>query len=311
MAHTPTVVRYQPTGWEPAEGTTESISGTSSGVSEDSGAVSVLASIAGTSAGTSVDSAAYDDGSAVEPFFSDGFESGDLTHEEGGISWGSGSSSGVSTLDARTGSNSLRFLYAGSESLDDDAQSERRYALGAAYQDVWVEYYEKIPSNYEHRAASPNNNKWFYVSDTSAEGSTGYHVRSLLEARRGNGTGGSISMARPMWGTNSSRGGLASSENGMSTVQGLVVTDDLGAWVQWRFHFRVSDVGQSNGVFRLWKNGTLFIDETGLANDAVDGTDHGYEMGYFRGWANSGFDEQTIFYIDDVKFYSEDPGWSD
>jgi len=31
--------------------------------------------------------------------------------------------------------------------------------------------------------------------------------------------------------------------------------------------------------------------------------------GYFLGWSNSGFAEETIFQISDVKFYDTNPGW--
>lgn len=61
------IVRFQPTGWTPEVDTTESISGTSLGVSEDSGAASVLAALSGASAGTSLDGATL----SLNPFTDD------------------------------------------------------------------------------------------------------------------------------------------------------------------------------------------------------------------------------------------------
>jgi hypothetical protein len=31
--------------------------------------------------------------------------------------------------------------------------------------------------------------------------------------------------------------------------------------------------------------------------------------GYLLGWANSGFAQETVFYVDNVKFYQTSPGW--
>jgi|GEM_PF-2046111 len=243
--------------------------------------------------------------------FSEGFEAGSLTNADG-FRWGGGTSFAVTSQNPRSGSYSGQFYYAGTSALSGDAFSELDFDLGAEYQEVWVEYYEFIPSNYVHRYPDSvdDNNKWFYLADTKAEGGTGYHVRSLLESRVGDGSGaGSLDRARPMWGTNASRNGRASSQQGMAQPQGLIVESDRGTWVQWRFYFKVSDVGQVNGVWKMWKNGEVFINETGQANGATDGQVHGYRVGYLKGWSNSGYSENTTFHIDDFKVFTSNPGW--
>jgi hypothetical protein len=62
---------------------------------------------------------------------------------------------------------------------------------------------------------------------------------------------------------------------------------------------------------KMWINNTLFFSTTtGNFNNfdpSLVGTT--LRLGYLMGYANSGFDETTVFFIDAIKFYSGNPGW--
>jgi hypothetical protein len=247
------------------------------------------------------------------PLFQDGFETGDLTHTDRGVYWVGGNATRIRTIvedpaaHIYNGIYSLRFRYAGVPD-DEDGISELDFDLGAEYPEIWVEYYIHIPVNYIHRTqAGSDNNKWFYLADTKVEAD--YYVKALLETFPGNGVDGSLDQARPMWGTNLLKGGHASSSYGMANPQKLITDDDLGNWLRFRFYFKVGDAGRSNGIFQFWKDDALFISEYGLDNDPVDGQVHGYRKGYVMGHSNSGFLDDTHFFLDQFTVYDEDPEW--
>ena len=150
--------------------------------------------------------------------------------------------------------------------------------------------------------ASVSNNKFWRITELW----TGSCVNMSLEAYPSS-TVGWITRPRPMWGNPCD--GIGSSEYRMKHSDGLVKDEDLGRWNHWRFHIKVSDPGQNNGVFKMWKDGTLVINETALPNDPQDHTRSKYLTGYLMGWANSGFSEDTLIFIDDIQFYDLNPGW--
>lgn len=240
--------------------------------------------------------------------FTEDWETGDKTHTEGGFSWTTvNGTPNVQTTVKHAGTYSLRFPYTVAA-----PSQEQRFAM-PELQEFWLQYYIFIPANYAHtNPGGSNNNKWFDVTDTFTEGPSGYLVRALMEDRPGDGSGASPSRActRPMWGTNATRGGVASETNGMATPQGLVRDEDKGNWVQFRYHIKAADTAAaSNGIYQFWKNGTLMIDETGLDNGPMTGSNVGYKVGYLMGSTNADFAEDTFFYIDDITLYSTDPGW--
>ena len=53
---------------------------------------------------------------------------------------------------------------------------------------------------------------------------------------------------------------------------------------------------------RVYKNGQLFLESVEIPNHDGE-TTSGYRYGYLLGWANSGFNDDTVLYIDNVKFF--------
>ena len=88
-------------------------------------------------------------------------------------------------------------------------------------------------------------------------------------------------------------------------VKSVDPNTDLGQWIEWIVRYKVAGPTNDNGILQMWKNGVLVVDVDSIPNYSSLGNNY-YERGYLMGWANSGFDETTIFYIDNIVF-SENP----
>jgi hypothetical protein len=85
-----------------------------------------------------------------------------------------------------------------------------------------------------------------------------------------------------------------------------------GQWNLVQLHLKASSArGVADGVAQLWVNRIVLMDErngdfhnaTSIPAGAL------LRRGYLLGWANSGYDQETVFSVDDVKFYNSSPGW--
>jgi len=79
---------------------------------------------------------------------------------------------------------------------------------------------------------------------------------------------------------------------------------DLGKWMEVIFHVKVASPANNDGIIQVWKNGQEYINVNNLPNYSQKGFNY-YQYGYLLGWANSGFDEETIMYIDNVIFSTD------
>ncbi|HEU4453795.1 MAG TPA: Ig-like domain-containing protein, partial [Longimicrobium sp.] len=137
--------------------------------------------------------------------FQDGFESGALAPSVSGYGWrgieglkANGEGVVVSRDVARSGSSSLKFIFAGNADPCDDASAEQRFQFGEDLTEVWIEYYiyitsgqEGIGARFHHRSPTcaaqndPNgiseNNKFFAVWDVEYSAK---HVGVISEFRR-------------------------------------------------------------------------------------------------------------------------------
>ncbi|WP_108867227.1 heparin lyase I family protein [Aquimarina aquimarini] len=76
---------------------------------------------------------------------------------------------------------------------------------------------------------------------------------------------------------------------------------DLGKWMEVIFHIKVASSSNDDGIIQVWKNGQQYLNVTDLPNYSEMGFNY-FQYGYLLGWSNSGFDEETILYIDNVVF---------
>lgn len=240
-------------------------------------------------------------------FFEDSFETGDLsksiTSDSSSWSWGGGT---VDTDDARTGSNSLSFIF-GPDALGEDSFRETSFRFGKSVSEIWLEYYIKIPANFFHRSDAPSNNKFLQLNFDDST----YQALTVEFEPRGDGT----SSLRRFLAASENPDGSTNWPTSQYTVdkfigpagQGFPIT--LGNWHQIRVHFKSSTNGTgADGRAELWVDGVLLRDlNWPFWKVSTSGQING---GYLMGWSNSGYTDATEIRIDDVKVYDTDPGWS-
>ena len=80
---------------------------------------------------------------AASYFFTDDFETGDLSKTENGFEW---SSTDYKTVETPNGTLGLKFKY-GPDNLNEDSWQERRFSLGKDYSEFWLKYDLYLPEN--------------------------------------------------------------------------------------------------------------------------------------------------------------------
>lgn len=88
---------------------------------------------------------------------------------------------------------------------------------------------------------------------------------------------------------------------GHTTSNNLMIDKetDNGKWIEIIIHLKVSGPSNDNGIIHIWKNGEEFWHVTDLPNYSKLGFNY-FQYGYLLGYSNSGYTEETTFYIDDV-----------
>jgi hypothetical protein len=218
---------------------------------------------------------------------SDDFETGSFASGP----WGSSPNCDVTSTNPKDGIYSAEFVYEGS-GTGGDAWSELRFDLGAQYDELMVKYDLYIPDNYEHRDESPDNNKYFrfWPIDFGDDEKIGASMKTT------DGITSSIGSDYRF----SAGGGMHTS---VSRKEGFIVEADRGLWIPMAIYAK-APTATTNCVWRIYKNNLLFHSDD-FDNDFIGGT-NGYRYGYLLGWANSGFDNETIFYMDNVEFWDAD-----
>lgn len=249
---------------------------------------------------------------AVLPFFSDGFETGNYGRSNGFV-WAAPTRVTVSDDRAYTGKYALKFRFPGSL-RGNDAFSEQRFDFGRYTKSIWIEYMLYVPQNFRHRNDLPNNNK-FIVLWKDAYGSQSGEWQISWEYRRLNDTASLGELMSSRWDElEVTGGGPWPSPRPPRQVELIGGRGALriGQWNRVRFMAKAaSSRTAEDGESRLWVNETLVLKYTTgrfFGADPVKG-DATLRRGYLLGWANSGFDEETVFFLDDIKFYTSDPGW--
>jgi hypothetical protein len=248
-----------------------------------------------------------------DPFFEDDF-AGTQKNNANGFTWNTtGSRVSVVSFD---GYNALRFRF-GPDATGADSSAEQRFNMGVEVPHLWLQYDLHVPSNFAHRNDSPTNNKfalfWRDVYSDVAGGTWRCGWEYQLSG------GNSVSRAySSRWNFNSQsdanpNGDYAPTGNGSTLISGSgpITTN---AWNQIRIELAAaSNSTATDGIQRMWVNGTLVLEiTTGKFWNYETGStpaDCYLQNGYFMGWANSGFTDQTDFHIKAVKFYNTDPAW--
>ena len=221
--------------------------------------------------------------------FQDGFESGNLGHQENGVTWTSSTRAKVNSLMPKTGAYSLEFTFQG-KIAGQDSWSEQRFALDTQYKELWVMYDLYIPGNYCHRADYPDNNKFF---DLWAEPYTdpGYYTNFTTTSNKD---------CTSKVDVRTINNGDPQSAISQPDNRNIITAADFGKWMKIVAHIKVpTTVGSGDGVAQLWKNGIPVLSFTNLMNFGSKGRNY-IDAGYILGWSNSGYTQETKFYVDNV-----------
>lgn len=222
----------------------------------------------------------------AEIIFEDDFESGSFASF-----WSDKAYVSISGEVSKESSYSARFHFKGGES-GDDAMSELRFDLGQLYTELLIDFDLYIPMNYVHRDdVSTDNNKFFRLWPND------YDDREKLGASLMYSPSGSkmaIDYSKQAdWSLSLAAGGM---------VDRFISETDLGKWMHVTLSIYAAH-SPTPAYIGIYKNGKMCIEKTVPLD--YDLAVNGYRFGYLLGWANSGFDEDTDIYIDNVVIKDE------
>jgi len=242
--------------------------------------------------------------SPVTPLFADGFESGDLSHTQNGVSWASGRQTTVGQSRVHSETWSLEFTYP--TALDgEDSFSEQRLVGLDGLTEVWVQYWIYIPATFEHRTQDgPSNNKFFRMFNAEDDGT--FSLTYEYQAEEG---GSSLRRVLSQSYTSDGASNWPTDTGGQSGFIGPDGALKPGHWHKIGIYFRSATGATVNdGRSELWVDGQLFH-ELDWAFWAKGDRPAWVDSLYLLGWANSGFSEETRFHIDDLRIWNVYPGW--
>lgn len=212
--------------------------------------------------------------------------------------WGRGAGSvnaSIQTAQPFTGTKSCRIQYAAGTGYAGQAA----FDLGAHYNEVRITMRLFIPSNWKHRymGSSATNNKIFRLWGDDGLGGQSNNYNSLEK------------VGASYWRSNDFSSTLQidwNSGDGIGPKGGsfanFISTADLGKFMKIEIYCKQSSgLGIANGIIRVKKNDAIAMNLTNV-NNWTTGQRHGYRYGYLLGWANTGFDELTAFYLDNILF---------
>jgi hypothetical protein len=217
----------------------------------------------------------------------------------GGFAWIDLAWVSASDRIARSGDVSAEFAFEGSEA--DGAWSQLAFDLGALYREVTLAFALYVPNGeepyggaaYRHRGGA--NNKFFRLfPGPDYEG--GYGSGEKVGASFW-GQDDGFSHLMDDW----AEDGTAAVGPGFAadTVPSFLGAAELGRWTRMRIEVIAATAkGSGPGAIRIYKDGVLVSEEH--PDNFTEGQPHAYRFGYLLGTANSGFDEDTFLFADDV-----------
>lgn len=237
---------------------------------------------------------------------------------------------GASQPDEGTCSDcALRFRYTGSTSLSEDAWAEQRFKLNPTYlggkkglKEIWLQYDQYIPNNFHYRDTNPESSNWFgggekvlslFADDYSDTNPTFIIGRLMRRADKDDPTRAdsaypdfNFSFQDPYDETKRRRFGIRGNLD--PEVRLIVPNVDKGYWQRRTLHIKMPTDAESNdGIIEFWINRRVGEPDSvvekifDFQNGNFYGGDQNYiNKGYLLGWSNSGFNEDTVFLIDNV-----------
>lgn len=258
-------------------------------------------------------------------FFTDGFESANLSSVGGGFSWDTPNRTSVVTgvagqnaqlfpsyvfvgdsrdWSAKVGSNALRFRYVANEPM-----TEQRFFLTGGQTDLYFQYWLRVPVNFTHNAGvggNASNNKFFVLWQDGYE-AAGDGASVFWNLWDNGASGSDLAFSYSV-------GGFAGS-GGIQQITSFIATpSDRGRWMKIIVRCRVATTRSSNdGVMQLWRrwdgdaNFTQIHTATNLNLMPPTTGASGWRNGYLMGYANAPYTTDTEFLLDDFQIFSEAP----
>ena len=232
--------------------------------------------------------------------FSDGFETGNVSHTENGVEWywGGGKVS-VSKEQPHTGDYSLRFVFGPNPPGGQD-WSEIRFDMAAIRGELWIEYYLYVPENYEHRRDNTYHNKFLALWGSKGydEGNQLFLFINTWPAKDAGWLSGAYVAA---WADDDQVSAYDDLFNFIGDVH-------RGTWIRVRYHVRPATTATAkDGIVEMWRDDTQLMSYHSVP--FFHPVENGFRNGYLMGWSSSGFTEETHLFIDDFMLYIEDPEW--
>ena len=210
------------------------------------------------------------------------------------------------------GENSLRFRY---DALNSGARepewTEQRFDLGKGYPEIWISYYIRVPLNYHRGPNSPtqgNNNTWFLLlmGNMSNYNNSEVTLFSNLDRLESWSDGSSIKLSSTI---RMGGGGYAGETKGYVN---FVTPADAGRWMEVIYYLRASPAKgvDGSGAYRMYRR---WVDESSatlidsidpaympITQASIDAGYNGWGGGYFMGWLNNPYAEETEWLIDNL-----------
>lgn len=240
------------------------------------------------------------DGDALVYF--DDFETVELDKSfvgrgENGFLWSDASYVSGSDLNASSGDRAARFMF----KAGDESTAELRFDLGGDYREVSIEFRLYMPNGEEayggaaYRHRNLKNNKFFRLwpgseADYDSGEKLGASLWGMEESE-------SESELQADW----SKDGSPAVGPGLTQdpAPNFLGAADQGAWQTIRIDVRAATAkGSGPGALVISKNGVALSEEA--PDNYTEGQPHSFRFGYLLGYANSGFDEDTLVFVDDV-----------
>ena len=207
----------------------------------------------------------------------------------------------------KTNEHAMVVRYNASTPKKDTSWSEYHFDLGRPYKELWLRYWLRVPENYTHRdngKASTNNKLLAIYTDKYSQQGKGATV--VWEYWRKSNGGSTLAWHY--------RDVPTVTNTGHAQRFDFISTEDRGRWMQLVIHLKASSAtGEADGVietYRRWSDEDKFtryhFSDTAYFSMPEKEEFSGWRQGYFMGWANAGWYEETRFMIDAVEF-SETP----
>ena len=246
--------------------------------------------------------------------FSDGFESGDLSHTDGAAKWYGSVRTDVTNVISHSGKYSLRARYE-AKPIGQYANAEQHFDLGsnAGFPDLWIQFYIYYPDGTE--GIGPK-----YVRRTNTGCGLGCNDKIIriwgAPDRTNNGPPATVGGGASTWPT-SSGGSVFGAEYYTKLCDGTITSgqgrhhipqfnfvnaNTLGNWIKVKYRKKVASPANNDGIIQIWMNDVLMTDERNVPGYPGDGCINAFTAGYLFGWSNTGFNKETYIYMDDVTF---------